>query len=526
MNVICYKRVSTDDQADRGFSLQHQEKMLTQYCEINKFNIVDIYTEDYSGKTFDRPKWNEIMEYIRKNKGKVDIILCLRWDRFSRNQYDALTTIKTLKKLGVTVRTVEQQLDLNNPDNKILLSMYLTLPEVENDKNSIRTTEGSRRARIEGCWTAQAPKGYVNYRDDKKSTLRPSQDAPKIAEAFKRLSTGAYSADEVRRWLNQNGVKISKQTFLNTIRNPVYTGKIYVKPWKNEPSQIVMGLQPPLITEEIFHLANDVLEGRKRNMKFHDDKSDLYPLKGFLRCPVHNRSLTAYACQSHNKELHHYYFCGINRCKQRHRIKDVHESVEEILSTISFSAQTVNLYKRLLEKIFEKEDLNRRDEIQRVKKDIEKAEARRSNLQDLILDGTISPQDYQDMKGKVDKDLVLFKSKLSGLMDQPSPYKTYISKTVPMLENLTGYYKAADGQTKRKILGCIFSEKLVFEKGRVATTPFTEPIQVLFKIAKVLQGSKNKKEVENNLLSTLAPQVRLELTTHGLTVRCSNQLSY
>ena len=79
-------------------------------------------------------------------------------------------------------------------------------------------------------------------------------------------------------------------------------------------------------------------------------------------------------------------------------------------------------------------------------------------------------------------------------MDQPSPYKNYISKTVPMLENLTGYYKAADGQTKRKILGCIFSEKLVFEKGRVATTPFTEPIQGLFRIAWVLQGTKNKKE--------------------------------
>ena len=161
-----------------------------------------------------------------------------------------------------------------------------------------------------------------------------------------------------------------------------------------------------------------------------------------------------------------------------------------------------------------------------MKKDIEKAEARKSKLQDLILDGTISPQDYQDMKGKVDKDLVLFRSKLSGLTDQPSPYKTYIIKTVPMLENLTGFYKQADGQTKRKILGCIFSEKLVFEKGRVATTPFTEPIQALFKIAKVLQEGKNKKEVKINLLSTLAPQAGLEPATHGLTVRCSNQLSY
>jgi len=83
--------------------------------------------------------------------------------------------------------------------------------------------------------------------------------------------------------------------------------------------------------------------------------------------------------------------------------------------------------------------LHRRDEIQRVKKDIEKAEDRKSKLQDLILDGTITSQDYQDMKGKIDKDLVLFKSNLSGLLDQPSPYKTYITKTVPMLENHTGF---------------------------------------------------------------------------------------
>jgi site-specific DNA recombinase len=123
-----------------------------------------------------------------------------------------------------------------------------------------------------------------------------------------------------------------------------------------------------------------------------------------------------------------------------------------------------------LEKIFEKEGLNRKDEIQSLRKDIEKAEARKSKLQNLILDATVTPQDYQDMKGKVEKDLVLFKSKLCGLMDQPSPYKTYISKTVPMLENLTGFYKEADGQTKRKILGCTFSEN--FRKRESCTHPF------------------------------------------------------
>lgn len=157
MNVICYKRVSTDEQADRGFSFQHQEIVLTKYCEINNFNIVDIYTEDYSGKSFDRPEWKKIMAYIKKNRGKVDLILCNRWDRFSRNQYDSMTVIKELNKLGVTVNTVEQPLDITNPDNKILLSLYLTMPEVENDKIAMRTAEGSWRARMEGSWTAQAP---------------------------------------------------------------------------------------------------------------------------------------------------------------------------------------------------------------------------------------------------------------------------------------------------------------------------------------------------------------------------------
>jgi len=48
-----------------------------------------------------------------------------------------------------------------------------------------------------------------------------------------------------------------------------------------------------------------------------------------------------------------------------------------------------------------------------------------------------------------------------------------------VLENIVEYYKKSDGKTKKKILGCIFSEKLILEKGKVATYGFTKPIQVL-----------------------------------------------
>ena len=501
MNVICYKRVSTDEQADRGFSLPHQETVLRKYCEINNYNIVDVYTEDHSAKTFDRPEWKKIMVYIKKNRGKVDLILFNRWDRFSRNEYDAKTVIRELHKLGVTVNAVEQPLDVTDRSNKLLLGLYLCLPEMENDKISERTTEGSWRARNEGCWTAQAPKGYQNFRDGKKSTLRPHPiEAPLMKEAFSMLASGTYTADEVRRCLNDNKLKISKNTFLRCIRNPVYIGKIRTGAWKKEPSQDVVGLHPAIISEEVFHRANDILSGRRRNMKFHEDKTDLYPLKGFLVCPEHNNPLTAYACRSHTGKLHHYYLCCKDRCKHRYRIQDVHESVEDVLSTISFSAQIVNLYRKSLEKLFEKDDFQRRDEIQKTKKELEKLELRKSNLQNDLMDRAITSHDYQDMKSRVDKDIVLTKEKLTGLQQEKSPFKVYLQKEVPMLENLLEYYRKANGTAKKKILGCIFAEKLVLDKGKVVVPVFTDPIQLILRISEglVKNGAIHETEYDHN----------------------------
>jgi hypothetical protein len=114
----------------------------------------------------------------------------------------------------------------------------------------------------------------------------------------------------------------------------------------------------------------------------------------------------------------------------------------------------------------------------------------------------------------VNKELVLLKDKLNDLLQQVSPFKIYIEKEIPMLENLLEFYRKSDGATKKKILGCIFSEKLVLENGKVATLPFTEPIQLTLRISEVLGNSKKKKEVENDLLSGLVPR----------TIKSCNQL--
>jgi hypothetical protein len=152
-----------------------------------------------------------------------------------------------------------------------------------------------------------------------------------------------------------------------------------------------------------------------------------------------------------------------------------------------------------LEKLFEKDDFQRRDEIQKTKKELEKLELRKSNLQNDLMDRTITSQDYQDIKGRVDKELVLLKNKLAELQQKTSPFKVYIQKEVPMLENLLEYYRKSDGATKKKILNSIFAEKLIVINGKVIEPIFTEPIKLILRISKSIANSKGKKEVDIDL---------------------------
>lgn len=123
-----YIRVSTDEQADRGYSQRNQEEVLRKYCDINFIAVRDVIYEDHSAKTFNRPQWKKLLLNLKKYKNKIDFILFTKWDRFSRNAGDAYQMISTLRKLGVEPQAMEQPLDLAIPENKMMLAFYLAAP--------------------------------------------------------------------------------------------------------------------------------------------------------------------------------------------------------------------------------------------------------------------------------------------------------------------------------------------------------------------------------------------------------------
>ena len=72
-----YIRVSTDEQAEKGYSQRSQEELLRRYCDINSLSIRKIIFEDHSAKTFNRPEWKNYLTELRRHKGQADLVLIL-----------------------------------------------------------------------------------------------------------------------------------------------------------------------------------------------------------------------------------------------------------------------------------------------------------------------------------------------------------------------------------------------------------------------------------------------------------------
>jgi site-specific DNA recombinase len=159
--AVIMSRVSSDEQA-LGYSLGIQEDTLTKYCEKNNLRILQKFKEDHSAKDFNRPEFDSFLNYAKKYKGQIDYFLVTSWDRFSRNITDAFMMIRTLKKLGITVQAIEQQIDPSIPENLAMLALFLAIPEIDNERRSIKIKGGMQAALKAGRWCRKAPRGYRN----------------------------------------------------------------------------------------------------------------------------------------------------------------------------------------------------------------------------------------------------------------------------------------------------------------------------------------------------------------------------
>ncbi len=495
MNVILYKRVSTDEQADKGFSLEFQDDSLRAHCEKNGYNIIGDYIEDASGKNFDRPEFQKLFKWINKNRDqKVQLILFTKWDRYGRNIEEALKYKTLLCDKGVAINAIEQPLDISNMDNLLMLTIYLSLGEQERHNIARRTKDGTVKARRNGYFTGKAPYGYKNIRDShKKPTLEINEEQARLVrKGFEEVAIGIDSVESIFKKLKSEGLGISKQTFYRMFHNPTYCGRIHVPEWNGEPQTIVEGRHEGLISIETFMKAQIKKTNNRWKGIVPKNEDPEFPLRNYLICSKCGRNLTASNSKGRNR-TYGYYHCR-KSCKSRIGKDAVHKYFETLLESITIKEEFHDLIHEILEKTIIKYEGDSKKEIARLKSQVRRTSEQLSRLDLQLREERIPLERYNRMATDIEKDLVTYKNTIQELSGKSTPKKESLDKTVWLLSNLSKVYNNADYKGKRRLLATLFPEKIILEKEKCRTTNVNEVVSL---IANIIDGLEQKKSDTN-----------------------------
>ena len=499
-----YIRVSTDEQAEKGYSQKHQDDRLRQYCEHHNIEIVGSFWEDYSGKTFDRPQFNKFIEHLKKHKNSADLLLFLKWDRFSRNVAESYVIISKLAKMGIEPQAIEQPLDMTIPESKIMLAIYLAAPEVENDRRSLNTIAGMRKAMKEGRHVNMAPRGYRNARDENNNPIiEPGKDAPLIHWVFEETAKGVHNVMEVWKMARAKGLNVGKSQMWNLLRNPIYCGRIFVPAYKDEKAMVIKASHEPIVCGELFDEVQDVLNGRKRKFPTRQTAKEELPLRGYLQCKQCGSKLTGSASKG-NGGKYFYYHCQ-HGCKERFKAEIANKEILKEFAEISSNNGVVRILRESLDNHFRLSNSDKVQQTQKLQIDIEKAKSRIASARRLMLDKEIDASEYREIKEEYEAEIVKMERKIEDMSTLDSDLKEQINFCCDLLQNLPKYYTVSDLTAKQQILGSILEEKLVFENNSYRTLKLKKVVSLLCRRGKDYKRNENKKSSNNLELSNVVP---------------------
>jgi len=424
--AIIYTRVSTDEQKDRGFSLNEQESRLKKYCERENIEIVEHYQDDHSAKNFNRPEFQRMLFDLKQKRIKAELFICIRMDRFSRNVHESLNMIQKLRSYGLELKLIEGDYDLSIPENLIPFMINIVIPQVENERRGLNTKRGMRQANREGRHTGLAPKGYKNVRIENRPMIIPNEDAQFVTEAFEVYSRDIHSRERVLNSLREKGFKCSKNQFGLMLRNPIYIGKIRIKEWKDEPEEIVDGLHKALISEETYNAVQLALENRKGVSKKWNTLDSRFPLRGHLKCRICGGNLTGSASKSRSGIKYNYYHCQ-HGCKERFQTEEAHRSFMEYLKGFKIKNEVMSLYYKIMEDIFSKDDSKRKEEIVDIKRKINHLELLNQKIVDKFVDNQIDNETFKNAKQRYTDQIKLLQQRKIEIDSTDSNFMQYVN---------------------------------------------------------------------------------------------------
>ena len=511
-NVIIYYRVSSNEQT-LGASLDVQEERLRKYCNQMGYNIIDNipYREDESAKTFEkRPVIQGIMNYIRKNKGRVNKLLFLQWDRYSRDIISASENLKELLKSGVEPNAIEAPLDFNSDTWPLLLEYRHNATTSKGQK--IQWTVFMEHWQKENV-LIKHQEGYQNVRISKHETHVEidTNTAPFIQAMFKEVAKDIETPCYIRRKFARKGYNIPESSFLEMLRNKFYIGKIRVPAYKGEPEYYVNGEHEAIIDEETFYKVQEILDGkRKKTPKLSKAiNPDLY-LRKFLICPVCGCALTG-ATSSGNGGKYTYYFCCNNQKHIRMRAENVNEEFARYTAQLKPNKTVLDLYNEILKDLQSERKGESKKEVAALQNELSTVQKRINSIEDKYLDGDLTKEEYNRMLERYTKEASTIQQQVE-MRENPnrSNIEPKLNYSINLINNIDSYIRNASVGVKIKLISSMFPEKIEFDGKTYRTNSYNKVLDLIYQQTNELRGVEKKSGESFSTFSASVPRPAFE----------------
>ena len=202
MDAIGYVRVSTEDQAKEGISLDNQKAKIEAYCRLKDLELSEIIEDaGISAKNLKRPGVQRVLKLARTRQ--VDAVVIYKLDRIFRSTVDALETTRLFDKWGVSFHSIEETLDTQSAMGRFFFTLTAALAEMERCIIGERTKAALSHKRSRNEKTG----GDIPYGYDltPAGILIKNNTEQRVIRIIRNLNRDGYSLRRICRELEREG---------------------------------------------------------------------------------------------------------------------------------------------------------------------------------------------------------------------------------------------------------------------------------------------------------------------------------
>ena len=318
IRVATYARVSTQEQASEGTSLDFQDSQLTAYCQLQGLTIINNYVDPgFSGKDDNRRGLQQLLSGAKI--GLFDRVIVYKLDRLARNLHLLLDIEQKLRSYEIALISMKESIDTSTPTGKMIFQMFGMVSEWERETIVERMKNGRLQRYRNGCWAGgKAPYGYSYNKETKKLVINENE-ARIVKRMYSEYADGK-SLFGISQSLNRDGIhgrgKNSRGWWQTAVRqvllNPAYKGTEVVNRHSHISLITKMDLRnaifidvPALVSEQVWQIAQNRMQNNKH---VKPNKQKAFLLQGMITCGVCGYGYGAdhryYRCRGRMKYVH------------------------------------------------------------------------------------------------------------------------------------------------------------------------------------------------------------------------------